>query len=193
MVKTKEKEIRILLNNCLEKVFFTDATKYSKYILKIADKYSNRYGGEYIPQSKMIIIQEDTGDYCYELFFATAIHELSHHICFVKNKNSNHNQEFYDIQKRLLNAAFQLRYLNPYKLALAEEFLSRYSEKNRIKKECLEYINNNKKVKVYQIEFTFFEHKSEGFKYSTICECWYRFAKQNESQEKDRPYLKKEV
>lgn len=193
MLKTKEKDLKAKLNNCLEKVFFTDAIKYSRFSLKIADKYSKRYGGEYIPQNRMIIVQEDEADNCYELFFATAIHELSHHVCFIKNKNGSHNTEFYDIQKRLLITAFQLEYLNPYKLALAEEFLSRYAEKNRIKKECLEYIGNNRKTTVYQIEFTYFEHKANGFNFSTICDCWYRFVGQKNVQERDRPYLKKKI
>lgn len=189
LFNTMRVNIQILKENldyCLEKVFFTSATFYMNYDLKVANSYSKKFGGEYVPRFKTIIIQKDESE-CFDLIFATAIHELAHHVCFIKNGNLTHNDEFYSIQRQLLYASFELRYINPYRLALAEEFLSRYSERKRIKKECVTYTDFKRVRPIYQIEFTYFKHKSKGFKYSNVCSCWYRFIKVKQEEEK-KPY-----
>ena len=171
------------LDYCLEKVFFTSATFYMNYDLKIVNPYSKKFGGEYVPRFKTIIVQKDESE-CFDLIFATAIHELTHHVCFLKDGNLSHDETFYSVQRQLLYASFELRYVSPYRLALAEEHLSRYSERKRIKKECINYTNLIKVKPIYQIEFTYFKHKSKGFKYSNVCGCWYRFIKIKDEEKK---------
>ncbi len=162
------------LVKCLYKAFTLQASDYLNFSIVITNQYSNKFGGEYVPSEKILIIQKDESN-CYELMFSTAIHELSHHVEYIRYGYTKHDTTFHEIQKELILAAFKLRYIHPSKLKLAESFLSRHSERKRIISICDEYIKKNK-INQYQLEVTYFlEKKDKGFNYSPILDGYYKF------------------
>ena len=175
------------LEKCLYKAFALKAGDYIDFSLVITNKYSNKFGGEYIPSEKLLIIQSDESN-CYELMFSTAIHELSHHVEYSRYGYTKHDSRFHEIQSELIVAAFKLKYIHPSKLKLAESFLSRHSERKRIVSICDEYIAKNK-INQYQLEVTYFlEKKDKGFTYSPVLDGYYKF----EIYGKKNNYLTKE-
>lgn len=167
-------ELKEKLQKCLHKTYGINASEYIAFSLEIVDKYSDKFGGEYIPGNKLLIIQKDESN-CTELEIATGIHELAHHVEFLRYGYTKHDAKFHEIQKELLISAFKLKYLQPSKLKLAEQFLSRYSERKRIISVCDWYMEQNK-TKQFQLEFTYFKEKgTDGFKYSPILDGYYKF------------------
>ena len=160
------------LKECLCKAFFLDCTKYMNFQLMIVERYSNKCGGEYLNNKNMLVVQKDESG-CNELLFATMLHELSHHVEYVQRGYTKHDRTFLSIQQRLLCAAFDLRYLEPSKLALAEEFLSKYTERKHIKELCLKYMEERRMQIRFEIVFAC--KKTIGYKYSPVIECWYKF------------------
>lgn len=170
------------LKECLGKAFLLDYAKYANFQLMVVEKYSDKCGGEYLIKKNMLVVQKDESG-CSELQFATMIHELAHHVEYMQRGYTKHDRAFLSIQQRLLCAAFDLRYLDPCRLALAEEFLSRYTERKRIQEICLKYMENRKIKCRYEIAFAYEE--VEGYRYSPVIECWYRFAKVQKEEKRD--------
>ena len=167
-------ELKDKLRKCLQKAYGINATEYVAFSLEIIDRYSNKFGGEYIPENKLLLIQKDESN-CSELEIATGIHELSHHVEYIKYGYTKHDTKFHEIQKELLISAFKLKFLQPSKLKLAEQFLSRYSERRRIISVCDSYMKQNK-VNQFQLEITYFKEKgARGFEYSPILDGYYKF------------------
>ena len=176
-METTNRKIKEKLDKCLENAFFVNSTEYKKYNIQLVDSYSNKFNGEYITSAATLIVQKDETR-CKDLEFATAIHELSHHVEYVKHGYTKHDETFLKIQRTLLNAAFNLGFLNPCKLLLEEEFLSVASECNKIKQDCLNYIKIKNLKQNWDIQFTYFEEKAKkdkGYTYIPSKDCWYRF------------------
>ena len=169
------KNLRNNLQKILEEAFFLEAFSYNEFELELVERYSDKFGGEYIPEKKLLIVQKDESG-CNDLELATAIHELAHHVEYIQVGYTKHDVLFNKIQKNLLNAAFKRKYLNPSKLALEEEYLSKYTERTKIKQECFEYIDKNNIKQIYQIDITYFKdkiNKKGNYKYSPIIQGWY--------------------
>lgn len=177
-----EKNLKSNLQKTLEGAFYTEAFSYKDYVLELVNNYSNKFGGEYIPAKKLLIVQKDESN-CRDLELATAIHELAHHIEYIQVGYTKHDALFHKIQKKLLCSAFEQKLLNPSRLALEEEYLSRYSEKTKIKQECLDYMSVRKINQIYRIEITYFKDKinNEGnYQFSPIIGGWYCFKRQED-------------
>lgn len=167
-------ELKEKLSKCLYKTYGIKANDYIAFSVEIVEKYSDKFGGEYIPNGKMLVIQRDESS-CPELQFATGIHELAHHIEYTKYGYTKHDSKFHEIQNELLISAFKLKYLEPSRLKLAEQFLSRYSERKKIIAVCDSYMKRYE-TEQFQLEFTYFKEKgTKGFKYSPILEGYYKF------------------
>lgn len=166
--------MRDKLRKCLHKAYGINAEEYIAFSLEIIDKYSDKFGGEYIPDNRLLLIQKDESN-CPELEIATGIHELSHHVEYIRYGYTKHDSRFHEIQKELLISAFKLKFLQPSKLKLAEQFLSRYSERKRIISVCDLYMKQNK-IEQYQLEFTYFKEKgTKEFEYSPVLNGYYKF------------------
>lgn len=170
------------INMCLCRAFFRDSKKYLDYEILVVEKYSDKCGGEYIPKQKLLLIQKDDSG-CMELQFATVLHELAHHIEYTQIGYTRHDALFLEIQRRLLNAAFDLKLIKPDRLLLAEEFLSRYTERKRVQEVCERYMEKKHWEGKYNIVFSCNEQK--GYRYSPVIECWYRFERKTEEWQED--------
>lgn len=183
-------DLKEKLQKCLYKAFGLEASDYIAFSIELVDKYSDKFGGEYLPSHQLLVIQKDESN-CAELVFSTGIHELAHHVEFTRYGYTKHDTKFHEIQTELLIAAFKLKYLQPSKLKLSEQFLSRYSERKKIISVCEKYMAKNP-TEQYQLEFTYFKEKgTKGFKYSPILGGYYKFEplgkKENYLLKKEEP------
>lgn len=80
--------------------------KYKDFTIKIMDTDMKTKNGDYHPTTKTIrVLNPSHGS---ERIAKTCLHELSHHIDYVKNGTSNHKQPFYDIYAKLIYAALDM-------------------------------------------------------------------------------------
>lgn len=179
------------LDNILLRAYFLEAEKLSNYSIKHLPPYTKKYGGLYDISTKTIVIQNDLSG-CNELFLAASLHELSHHVEFMKYGYTKHDERFYEIYQRLLFASFTEKYVNPSKLYLAEEYLSYYADKQFVKKVCKQYMELFE-TKKYQLELTTIigkaievssSSKAIGFK-KVYCDysLWYKFEAEGKESE----------
>lgn len=184
----KQKTLKSKLDNILIKAYFLDSAKFSNYKLSHVNSYSTKYCGEYRIADQTIVIQNDLSG-CNELFLASALHELSHHIEYIKYGYTKHDDHFYQIYRRLLYAAFALNIINASKLSLAEKYLSYATDRKYVAHICNEYMNHFE-VQEYQIEFTTFTYRAceecgtQKFRKAYgDSELWYRFQKKGSKSE----------
>lgn len=180
----KHKTYEQKLKECLCKAFFLDYAKYKDFQLMIVEKYSDKCGGEYLMHNNMLVVQKDESG-CNELLLATMLHELAHHVEYVQRGYTKHDRSFLSIQQRLLYAAFELHYLDSSKLALAEEFLSRYTERKHIQEICLKYMEERRVQNKFEIVFA--SEETKGYKYSPVIECWYKFERLQKAEKEESP------
>ena len=137
-----EKIIKNNLCTIIDKAFedecIDNKKKYKSFNIYIfPDKECKSVGGTYYYETHIIRIYNfSEGPLAIT---GTTIHELSHHIDLMKNGKTGHQKPFYDIYKKLLFAAFDLKQVSPFKLRKYTE-RSIYREKNKVLKMIDDYI-----------------------------------------------------
>lgn len=160
-----------------------DAFLDYKLIYKKQEKRS--FGAAYYPGTKTIITNLDFKNR-NDLLLSVLIHEVSHHVEYMQEGYSNHDKTFRYIQERILDAAFDLNYLKPYKLIIYYKYLSHYTEEKKVVKMCKNYLKNTQKhfepVYFIFVKFKYDENvknylKENGFTYfdDQLTRGWYRF------------------
>lgn len=163
------------LRKCVYEVYVTSGGKYNDFLLEIIEDKQNTVNGEYFPNKRLLRVFKDTSN-SYELMFLTAIHELSHHVCFIQKGDLSHNKQFKETEKKLLYASFDLGYCDPCRLAIAEMYLSNHAERNLIIKLCNEYIKKKEITPKWKMTMTFFNKKvDKTYNYSPILKGYYKF------------------
>jgi hypothetical protein len=137
----------VLIDICYKNESYENRTKYKKFKIELIQKeYSSRLGC-YNMKSKTIQLS-GLGAYCRRDVIITFIHELSHHIEFIKSGTTGHQKTFYDIHTNLLKVAINLDALNiKY---ITENKSSNAGNKNKLGKMMVGYIaSGDKKLSDY--------------------------------------------
>jgi hypothetical protein len=101
-------KLKQIVDFLIEETFPNDGqakiNQYKNFSLRLSDKEYQSKLGTYCISGKTIDIYSVNKVYFYDLLI-TLLHELSHHVEYIKNKTTNHGQGFYKIHTMLLASA----------------------------------------------------------------------------------------
>lgn len=174
---TIETQLKEQLNNIIDNALFDDPLKekYKSFHLKVSDKINNSYSGLYNPEDKSIEVIDVRGEETSS--HSTLLHEVSHHIDYVKNGKTGHKKEFYDIFRKLIYSALDLGYIDRKKMLAMPKRNTDYSKvikmlKEYKPKEPVITPNVSKLLavaKAYQFKDLL---KSKGFSWNKVNRTW---------------------
>lgn len=155
-----------------EKVSAAQLERYKKFYVVIVDKRLKVHGRYTLNEHKISIFNLHRPN---EQIIITSIHELSHHVDYVKNGSTGHGPEFYDAYKQLLYAALDMGVIKCENvLAMTDS-----QGQQKVKKMLDDYIphpvsykNGVKNIGVLNAFDIKDILKERGFRYSTTHKIW---------------------
>ena len=166
----------------------SDVANYMKFRVIYDDPVVKTFGAEYMWQNRTIVAVFDNSHF-EDLFLSLLIHAVSHHIQYCKEGQSEHDNNFYKIQKELLFTALDKHYIHPYKLKAYYMYLSNIRGNKRVIAMIDEYIYQRAVIQdVYFLGYCNMpysptineELKKDGFRYysgnSRYKNLWWKFS-----------------
>ncbi len=146
--------------------------KYKSFYFRISDKNVASYAGMYHQSGHLIEIVGLDRDGKHIVI--TCIHELSHHIDYINRHTSDHGKEFYEIYRRLLYTALNMRIFKPEDATMED-----VADHNKIRKMIDDwrpsFINYKTDMSVIEIRNCFEVKdvlKNRGYSYNSLNKAW---------------------
>lgn len=150
--------------------------KYKDFTLNILDESMRTRGGDYHFATKTIrVVNPEHGN---DHIATTCLHELSHHIDYMKNGCSGHQQPFYDIYAKLIYAALDMGVIK--KEDFEGDGPAHYRDYNKVQAIISHYrpiaIQHTVQEKIIILVKNCYEQKDQlkakGFKWNAMEKAW---------------------
>ena len=170
-------EYKKTLNDIIDIAYENDPKiKSYKHFTITCESKKYHFLGQYIPDESRIRLCEIENE-PHTNVMVVALHELSHHIEYVKTGQVGHQEGFYAIHKHLLFTAFDMGILKMEDVTASEKKHDRNN--NKLAKMMSEYIPHPVEYKKKSITINVYNSydfkeilKERGYKYNSIDKSW---------------------
>lgn len=166
---------------------------YKDFKISIIDRHLNSKNGDYDERTQTIrVVNPEDGA---ERIAKTCLHELAHHIDYVKNGKTGHQKPFYAVYARLIYSALDLHVIE--KKDFEAETMHRSRDYSKVQQIIKAYVPSDQKTKspdyIVVLVRSSYEQKDtlkeKGFKWDPIERAWSIVAKKDQ-EEAITQYLK---
>ena len=167
------------LETIIENAYLEDPKLYlyKKFYLKILDRATKSYSGLYYEKKREIRVMDIHGDEGNNI--STLLHELAHHIDYVKNGKTGHQAPFYEAYKNLIYSALDLGYVE---MKTLREMAHRNVDFNKVQKILDGYVRSEPMINLehktvisisnsFSIKETL---RKRGYYWNGVNKSWYK-------------------